>query len=703
MKYFHNSKQRITFLLLTVFSLNILLSGCYTLKNSKKLGTEDIPGTKEKTTVKKYSFETKQYPSIENPVTILEIQEDEQYRIKTQTKYENKYVDNLGISDGLAATFIIFGGLVGSAYFSYLFQEHGSGFEVVDLLLPVCIVPSWVGIAAIATKPFKIKYEYKPADYKYYYETYPLPNANISIVPFNKSQTFKTENNGLLQFNLVSDFEITYAKNNNPINIYLKYNDIDFTNTLELEPSSLLYKYAKILKPTVSIWEHSNHYSKTIGNARKGLEYRVLEENVQFNRYKVELFTNKVGWLDFRDVETYYSIKSKTDISIAIKNYVEEKMTEWQKQGEFESPDDYFNRMGTREGKLKELTYEAMGSYQNDYINMISWNEAQISRYDPNSQTFKIEIPEINEFVLQVPIEIAQIFKENWGKKKFDNQKFILVDGNWELSFLEIEVPEVNRTIEYNSDLIYSYNPVNQFSFELEPIKINLTTNNEFDDLATIKYDISINLPKTNMSNPEAIAVVIGNTTYKYTSNVDYAINDAQLVKTYLINVLGYKPGNVLFYKNASKADFEGLFGTKDNYKGKLYNFLKAGISDVFIFYSGHGAPGLNDQKGYFVPVDCDPLYIELQAYNSDILYNNLASVSAKSVTVITDACFSGADIINNISSIIPIVQQPIFKIENGSLFSSSSTDEVSCWLKQQQHGLFTYFFLKAIHDYKNS
>ena len=28
-------------------------------------------------------------------------------------------------------------------------------------------------------------------------------------------------------------------------------------------------------------------------------------------------------------------------------------------------------------------------------------------------------------------------------------------------------------------------------------------------------------------------------------------------------------------------------------------------------YYAGHGAPGLKDNKGYFVPVDCDPQYIE--------------------------------------------------------------------------------------------
>jgi len=680
--------------------LHIFLSGCYTIESSTKQGTERILRSEKKTGNKNYTYEIIKNPTHDNPEVKLKIQESEEYKIKTSTRYEylyrkkpsNKKIGGWSLGIGILSLGV-------SIFWTFVVLPKGKAGPAI--LYPVGAVLTGIGIGCLAAKKNKYRYHYKEND-KYYFKSHPLNNSNISIIAINKSMMFETNNIGLLYYNPVNDFDITYVKNNIPINFNLINKNIDFNVTLKLKPSAWLYKYAKILTSAAIIWKHKNNYS-SIANAQKGLKYKILAEDNRSDRYKVELFKNKFGWINFRDVETYYSVKTKIDISIVIKNWVEEKITQWQKQGEFESPDNYFVRMEGREGKLKKITYEAMESYQADYINMISWNAAQISRYDPNSQTFKVKIPEINEFILHVPLETAQTFKENWGNKKFKNQTFILVDGSWELSYLTIEMPDLNRIVEYNSELAYSYNPVNQFSFNLKPITIDLSSNNETDDLAAIKYDISINLPKTNMSNPEAIAVVIGNTNYKYTSNVDYAINDAQLVKTYLVNSLGYKPGNVLFYKNASKADFEGLFGTKDNYKGKLYNYIKAGISDVFIFYSGHGAPGLNDQKGYFVPVDCDPIYVELQGYNSDVMYNNLATISAKSVTVITDACFSGADIIDNISSILPEVQQPIFKIENGSLLSSSSTNEIACWLKQQQHGLFTYFFLKAIHDFQKS
>ncbi len=37
--------------------------------------------------------------------------------------------------------------------------------------------------------------------------------------------------------------------------------------------------------------------------------------------------------------------------------------------------------------------------------------------------------------------------------------------------------------------------------------------------------------------------------------------------------------------------------------------------------------------------------------------------------------------------------------LSNGVVLSSSSGNQVSCWYNEKKHGLFTYFFLKAIHN----
>ncbi|RJR15918.1 MAG: hypothetical protein C4581_11230 [Nitrospiraceae bacterium] len=214
-----------------------------------------------------------------------------------------------------------------------------------------------------------------------------------------------------------------------------------------------------------------------------------------------------------------------------------------------------------------------------------------------------------------------------------------------------------------------------------------------------LSVDIEQGLPVTKTQNRDAFAVVMGNSEYKYAKNVDFAVNDAQMVKRYLTEVLGFREGNIFILANATKGDLELYFGTKDNFKGKLFNQVKPGRSDIFIYYSGHGAPGLKDRKGYIVPVEADPQYIELSGYPLDVFYSNLSKLPAKSVTVVTDACFSGADIYDSISPIVLEIDNPVINLNNGIVLSSSTGTQVSTWYNEKKHGMFTYFFLKAIHD----
>jgi uncharacterized caspase-like protein len=215
--------------------------------------------------------------------------------------------------------------------------------------------------------------------------------------------------------------------------------------------------------------------------------------------------------------------------------------------------------------------------------------------------------------------------------------------------------------------------------------------------------DIDKNLPNANGNNPNAIAVIIGNSNYANTKSVAYAISDAQSIKNYLINVMGFKEGNILFKENATLGDFNTLFGTKENQKGRLANTIKENISDVFVFYAGHGAPGLKDNKGYFVPVECNPNYVENSGYSLDVFYQNLAQLKAKSLTIVLDACFSGANVFDKISPLTIKVIDPVLTMKNAVVIASSSGTEVSTWYDEKQHGMFTYFFLKAIQDKEHS
>jgi uncharacterized caspase-like protein len=67
---------------------------------------------------------------------------------------------------------------------------------------------------------------------------------------------------------------------------------------------------------------------------------------------------------------------------------------------------------------------------------------------------------------------------------------------------------------------------------------------------------------------------------------------------------------------------------------------------------------------------------------------------------VIVDACFSGFSdkgaLIRGVSPIGLRVDNPILAKENSVVFTASSSNEVSGWLDQTQHGIFTYSLLRA-------
>ena len=220
---------------------------------------------------------------------------------------------------------------------------------------------------------------------------------------------------------------------------------------------------------------------------------------------------------------------------------------------------------------------------------------------------------------------------------------------------------------------------------------------------ASLPADLDVNteIPLTKLQNPDAVAVVIGNSSYAYAKPVTFAQNDAATVKSYLINTLGFREGNILYLPNIYKSKFEAVFGTRDNFKGLLYNMVKKNTSDVIVFYSGHGGPGINDKKAYLIPVECEPNNVELEGYPLETLYNNVGRLEARSVSVVLDACFSGAEMYSNISPIN--VQVNPDNLQNGVVLSSCSAAQAASWYPARQHGLFTYFFLKALKDHSHS
>ncbi len=226
------------------------------------------------------------------------------------------------------------------------------------------------------------------------------------------------------------------------------------------------------------------------------------------------------------------------------------------------------------------------------------------------------------------------------------------------------------------------------------------------EDLPTLGLELNKDIPKAGFKKENAYAVVIGNKNYQKVTNVEYAENDAKVMRNYIIERLGFDQQNVRLVGDATVADLRYYFGNENTHEGWLFNNIPPNSNaEVFIYYSGHGAPDPNSKQGYLVPVDCDPNAVKLNGYSLKTFFDNLNQTAIdkqlKSLMVVMDACFSGNSekglILKDISPIEITVINNTLTYPGAAVFSSSKSDQVSNWYTEKHQGLFTYFFLKGL------
>ena len=143
--------------------------------------------------------------------------------------------------------------------------------------------------------------------------------------------------------------------------------------------------------------------------------------------------------------------------------------------------------------------------------------------------------------------------------------------------------------------------------------------------------------------NRDAVAVIIGNRSYSGSvPAVEFAHNDAAAMSRFVVERLGVRAGNVIDLRDASLGEMEAVFGNERDHRGRLFDWVRQDASDVVVFYSGHGVPGLEDRRSYLLPVDGDPNRLEIVGFPLDVMQANLEKLGARSVSVFLDACFSG-------------------------------------------------------------
>lgn len=263
---------------------------------------------------------------------------------------------------------------------------------------------------------------------------------------------------------------------------------------------------------------------------------------------------------------------------------------------------------------------------------------------------------------------------------------------NEQLSIALDQTPPKPNIVEVKSDVESLRRNIARFEY----------TSNKFrtSDLNIINI-ASVTPSQTKRKN--SVGVVIGVAQYKDLPPAPYADNDARIMKEYFEKLLGVEQVIIFTNDQVSGFFFDEIF---DPQIGELRKAVKRDETEVFVFYSGHGIPD-NDGKNIFLfPHDGRVVRLENQGYNLEKLYDNLSKLGAKHVTVILDACFSGASRSSASIETENLIGQKGVRVRpryrwvgdpRFTVISSSTGEETSLGFDETETGLFTYFLAAGL------
>ena len=283
-------------------------------------------------------------------------------------------------------------------------------------------------------------------------------------------------------------------------------------------------------------------------------------------------------------------------------------------------------------------------------------------------------------------VQLAELKEVEAAKQKAEEAARSKANAEWERLTLQLQGEEKRKEVETAK--------------RMEDAKARVkasTVRQPSDDAA---------FPRARQQRPDAVAVIIGNNTYRNgVPNVDYALRDAEAMKLLMTKTLGLDPSHVIVLKDASRIDMDTWFGNDKDHKGKLWRMIGEGQSDLYVFYSGHGVPGGKDNNGAFLlPVDADPNHAGLTAYPLEQLLDNLAKLPAKSTTVFVDGSFSGRSpdaletpLITQASRVIALSKVTVGNRKKVNLFAAAESTQLASWDVEKGHGIFTRYVLSGL------
>ena len=207
---------------------------------------------------------------------------------------------------------------------------------------------------------------------------------------------------------------------------------------------------------------------------------------------------------------------------------------------------------------------------------------------------------------------------------------------------------------------------------------------------------VDTNIPTNKIINENTFVVIIANEEYKNVAKVPYALNDGRIFAKYCQQTLGVPANHVKLCENATYNDMRLVMAWLKN----VCDIYKGDASVIF-YYTGHGIPDESDKSAYLLPVDGDGRYVAT-GYKMDDLYDNLGAMPAKSITVLLDACFSGA---TRDGKMLSQAKGIAIKAKKGTpqgntvVLAAAQGDETAGFKEEEGHGMFTYYLLKKLQE----
>lgn len=226
----------------------------------------------------------------------------------------------------------------------------------------------------------------------------------------------------------------------------------------------------------------------------------------------------------------------------------------------------------------------------------------------------------------------------------------------------------------------------------------------KMDDLSGTELKSSLDkvdteIPSVDQKNNNTFAVIIANEDYSRETKVEYAKNDGEIFRQYCIKTLGIPEKRVHYVPDATLND---IIAELDWLQQVCKAFSEV---NVIFYYAGHGVPDEASGSSYLLPTDGNSRILRT-CFSINELYDLLGKLPTKKVTVLMDACFSGAKRNGGMMVAargVAIKAKPCAPKGRMIVLSAAQGDETAYKYDDVKHGLFTYFLLKKLQESKGN